>query len=306
MPSPLTYLLQSLSGPLLVDPRVGAAMAQILSRKLLQGEQFTGGELHAEMGVGDAREQAAARAPAQRQATEARIALIPVYGIIAQRAHSFGCSTEAIGAALDAAMADTRVDAVLFDVDSPGGTVPGVPELAAKIRAAAAVKPSLALSNSLAASAGYWLAAATGETWVTPSGDAGSIGVYTIHQDMRGYLEKEGVKITAVKAGTYKVEGAPWEELTPEAEAFLQDRVNEVYGWFVKDVAAFRQDTPAKVRAGYGEGRVLGAKQSLEANLVDQVGTFEEAVARLSQRVQGGRRGPRAELLRERMALDAA
>lgn len=304
MSSQLTHFLQSLSKPLAVEPGFGAIMARLLVGKMLRGDALTGEVLHAELGVPSRERQAASLSERQQRAASARIAVIPIVGVVAQRAHSMGASTDQIGAMVDAAVADSRVDAILFDVDSPGGTIYGVPETAAKIREAAAVKPSLAIANSLSASAGYWLAAAAGEVWTTPTGDVGSIGVYTIHQDIRGMLEAEGVKVTAIAAGKYKLEGAPWAELTPEAEAHLQAGVDEAYGWFVRDVAAFRGDSRANVRSGYGEGRVLGAAQALEAKLVDRIGTFEEAVARLSQQVQASRRGKRADTLRRRMALD--
>src|SRR5690606_31092181 len=112
-----------------------------------------------------------------------------------------------------------------------------------------------------AASASYWLAAAAGEVWVIPSGEGvGSIGVWTAHEDWTRYLEQEGITITEITAGTYKTESAPWKPLTPEAKAFLKARVDEIYAWFVADVATDRGSTPAEVRAGYGEGRVLTAK----------------------------------------------
>lgn len=306
MASHLPYLVQHLSGPLALDPRVGRALAHVLAGKLLGGARVSGADLHAALGVPVPEERAAVQVEARREAHEARIAVIPIVGVISQRAASLGASTEQIGAMLDAAMASDRVDAILFDVDSPGGGVAGVPELAARIREAAQVKPSLALSNSLAASAGYWLAAAAGEMWVTPSGDAGSIGVYTMHEDWSAALEKQGVTVSAISAGTYKTEGAPWEPLSDEARAHLQERVDEVYGWFTRDVAAFRGDSRANVRSGYGEGRVLGATQAKAANLVDRVGTFSEAVARLGQRARRSARRARADLLRRRLALDTA
>lgn len=287
---------QLLTEPLLLEPRTGAMLARILVRKMT-GERFLGTELHAELGIA---------MPGRRGASaQPRIAVIPIVGIIAQRVSSLGPSTEEIGAAFAAALASEVVDAILLDVDSPGGTVNGVPELAERIRAARGVKPTLAIANGLAASAAYWIASAADEVWVTPSGETGSIGVYTIHEDWTKNLEQDGITITTISAGRFKMEGAPWLALSEDAKQVLVERVDEVYGWFIKAVAAGRRDTQTNVRAGYGEGRVLGAEQSVQAHLADRVGTFEEAVARLATKVSS-RSGARAETLQRKLALDTA
>jgi signal peptide peptidase SppA len=293
--SQIPRLLRALSEPLLIDPRVGRQLVHLFARKL-GGEAFTGAEIHAELH--------AARGGVSTSEAAPRIGVITVRGIIAQHPQSMGASTEGIGAQLRALLASRSVDAILFDVDSPGGTVSGVPELAGEIASARGAKPMAALSNGLMASAAYWLGAATGHVFVAPSGETGSIGVYTAHEDWSAALEQDGVKITPVSAGKYKLEGAPWAAPTEEYLATLEERVQEVYGWFVKDVAAFRRDTQQNVRAGYGEGRVLGAAQSVKANLADAVGTFDDAVAWLAARADA-RKGPSAEANRRRLALDA-
>jgi len=296
MGSQIIQLVRALSGPVLLEEQTLIKLAQIFRRKL-NGEAFDGSALHAELGMAGP----AGRGGAEKQTT---IAVIPIYGLIAQHPQSLGASTVEIGRKLDAALASRSVDAILLDVDSPGGAVGGVPELGAKIAAARAVKPITALANGLMASAAYWLGSQADEVVVTPSGEVGSIGVYMLHEDWSQNLAQEGVKIRGISAGKYKLEGAPWEPLDPEAEAFMQQRVDEVYGWFVKAVASGRKDSQANVRGGYGEGRVLGGIQSVKANLADRVATYEETVGRLAARVQ--RRGPSAAALDRKLALDLA
>jgi ClpP class serine protease len=89
--------------------------------------------------------------------------VIPVYGTISRRANmmskfSGGTSIEQLTSSFRAAMSDPSVKAVVFNVDSPGGSVDGVPELAAEIFAAASQKKTIAVSDTMAASAAYWLA----------------------------------------------------------------------------------------------------------------------------------------------------
>jgi len=293
--SQIIQLVRALSQPVLLEHDTLVKLAQIFQRKI-GGEAFDGAALHAELGIAAPRTKAAP----DKQTT---IQVIPIQGMIAQHPQSLGTSTDEVGAALASAIANPRVDAILLDVDSPGGTVNGVPELAAKIAAARAVKPITALANGLMASAAYWLGSQADEVVVAPSGETGSIGVYQLHEDWTQKLANEGIKIRAVSAGRYKLEGAPWEPLDVEAEAFMQKRVDEVYQWFVRDVAKGRNaESQRAVRDGYGEGRVLGAEQSVRAKLADRVATFEETVGRLATRVQ--RRGPSADILRRRLELD--
>jgi signal peptide peptidase SppA len=295
MGSQIVQLVRALSQPVLLEHDTLVKLAQIFQRKL-GGEAFDGPTLHAELGAATPAQRGKASAPTT-------VAVIPIHGMIAQHPQSLGTSTDEVGAQLAAALNNPRVDAVLLDIDSPGGTIDGIPELGAKIAAARAVKPITAFANSFIASAAYWLASQADEVVVTPSGQVGSIGVYMLHEDWSQKLASEGIKIRAISAGKYKLEGVKWEPLDPEAEAFIQQRVDEVYGWFVKAVAAGRRDTQTNVRNGYGEGRMLGAAQAVKANLADRVGTFDEALAGLAKRVTP-RTGPRADVLRRRLELD--
>jgi hypothetical protein len=153
-------------------------------------------------------------------------------------------------------------------------------------------KPIIAVANTLAASAAYWVAAQADELVVTPSGDVGSIGVYMVHEDWSSANAAFGVTPTYVAAGRYKVEGNPDEPLSDEARAAMQQSVDDLYDLFVADVAAGRGDSPAAVRAGYGEGRVLPAARAVAAKLADSIGSAEDTIARFGR---GRQAGPRAD-----------
>jgi len=280
----------------LLEPRTLRLGGQLLHRKLL-GEAFVGAQIHTELGV--------ATSTQRRYASDSGIAVIPVVGVIEQRMQSLGTSTEEIGAMFDAAIASDRVDGIVLDVDSPGGGVTGVLELAEKIFAARGIKPIASISNGMMASAALWIGSAAREVWAIRSGDTGSLGVYMLHIDESNALKEEGVTVTEFSAGKYKTEGAPWVPLSEEAAEFFQGRVDEVYGWFVAAMSEFRGDTPANVRKGYGEGRMLGATQAKAANLVDKIGTFEAVVSRVAQ-LGAKPKGRRTAALREEMALDTA
>ena len=240
------------------------------------------------------------------------IAVLPLYGVITQRGNMIedvsgpgSVSTQKFAAALRQALADESVSQILIDIDSPGGSVYGVAELADEIVAARAQKPIIAIANSLAASAAYWIGCSASEFYVTPGGEVGSIGVWQAHFDYSQALAAEGVTPTLISAGTYKVESNPYAPLEPEAQAFMQSRVDDYFLAFSKAVAKGRGVPIAQVRNGMGQGRVLGADAALEQKMVDGIVTLDEAIRKmqLQARAQAKTKGSRIGLAAQRLAL---
>jgi capsid assembly protease len=216
-----------------------------------------------------------------------RVAVVNVFGTITHR-DSFwsqffggGTTVERLIATLREYGADPSVSTVLLHVDSPGGTVSGVPELAAEVRALSAQKTVVALANSLAASAAYWVASQADEIIASPEALIGSIGVFTMHEDYSQALEQMGVKTTYISAGKYKTEANPTEPLGDEAREHLQGLVDAAYSLFVSDVAKGRKTTRAKVLSDFGQGRVFPAGAAKEMGLIDRVATADETIKRL-------------------------
>lgn len=229
-----------------------------------------------------------ARRQQAAQASSGGIAVLPFYGIVTQRPVSDvsgpgTISTQAFGAALRQAVADESVSGIVVDIDSPGGSVFGVAELADQMRAARAAKPVYAVANSMAASAAYWVGSQASQTFITPGGQAGSIGVYAAHEDFSRALESAGIKVSLISAGKYKVEGNPYEALGSEARADMQSSVDEYYGMFTRDVAKGRGVPVDQVRDGMGEGRVLGASAAKAAAMVDGVATLEQVIGKMQR-----------------------
>lgn len=239
-------------------------------------------------GEDDTAEQQMQAANGKRNAAApGSVAVIPIRGIISQRMNMMseisgagGTSTEKLTAQFRQALEDGNCKAIVFDVDSPGGSVAGITELASEIYNSRSKKPSTAVVNSMACSAAYWLASAAKEVVCTPSGQAGSIGVYMIHQDVSEAYAKEGVKNTIIKAGKYKTEGNPYEPLSDEARAALLSNVEDYYDMFVKGVAQNRGTSQAAVRDGYGQGRSLLAADAVKQGLVDRVGTMDDVLGK--------------------------
>lgn len=234
-----------------------------------------------------------AKRPVNRRvlgANGSNVAVLPLFGIIFPRANlmtqmSGATSAEIFGGEFDALVKDPEIGAIVLDVDSPGGQAKGIDELSRKIYNARGEKPIVAVANHTMDSAAYWIGTAADEVVITPSGEVGSIGVFAAHWDESKALEMEGLKLTLIKEGKYKTEGNPYEPLSEEARSAFQMSVKEVYDAFVKGVARNREKAVDEVRNGFGEGRVVGARQAVQMGMADRIGTLEETIEQLQRRL---------------------
>ncbi len=218
----------------------------------------------------------------------AAIAVLPVRGVITQHGMGDmfdflvgGTRLDALGEVFDRLIADKAVGAIVLDIDSPGGVVYGVTEMAAKIRAARGVKPVVAVANSVAASAAYAIASAAETLVATPSGVVGSIGILQFHTDTTAAEEAEGIKTTVISAGEHKAERLV--TLNDDAKAAMQQEVDARYATFLSDVAKGRGVTATVVRQTYGKGRTVNASDALAVGMVDRVATLDEVLAGMSR-----------------------
>jgi len=213
---------------------------------------------------------------------QGRIHVMGLHGTISQRVGlmtgSGGVSTDEFGREFDQAVSDPDVGAILMDVDSPGGSVFGVHELSQKIFEARGRKPIVAIANSEAYSAGYYIASAADELWVTPTGMVGSIGVLSMHVDWSRWNEQQGLGVTYIHAGKYKVEGNADAPLDKESQAEMQRHVDRYYRMFVESVARNRSTTVERVESEFGQGRIVGAQDAVRRGMGDRVGTLPDAI----------------------------
>lgn len=212
---------------------------------------------------------------------DGNIAILPVFGPISQRNSIWseifgGTATESLSAAYLRAMNDDRVGGVVFDVDSPGGTIWGVETLSSDIHASRSQKPTIAIANSLAASAAYWIGSSAGQFAAAPGADVGAIGAYRVHQDRSKQMDELGVSTTFLAAPEFKVEGNPFEALSAAAVEHHMRQVEMTYDAFNTAVARNRDVSPAAARENFGKGRLFKAEQAVEMGLVDRVATLPQ------------------------------
>lgn len=277
---PYRHVLAALTEtPWAILPGVYAAMREVLARRI-EGVPLTADEVAERIAAGPGKRE-------PYRGAGGAVAVVPLYGPVFPRANlmtevSGGTSLERFGAAIEAAAADPQVGSILLDVNSPGGSVDLLPETAARIRAARARKPVVAVANTMAASAAYWLASQASEFSITPSGMVGSVGVIAEHVDESAALEAHGLRVSLITAGRFKAEATPTEPLGDEARATIQGLVDHFYGLFVGDVAKGRGVSRKTVLADFGEGRMLTAEAAVAAGMADRVETFDAALGRLA------------------------
>jgi signal peptide peptidase SppA len=273
MKNPYAHVLSfALEHPWAVTRSMGEQIAQIIARHVA-GEDTDAGAL-------------AAIVPRKNlaPASGGAVAVIPVYGVIAPRMNllsemSGGTTFDALTAQLHEALANPQVGTIVFDVDSPGGNVAGATEFAREVLKARTQKPIIAQAHHLMASAAYWAMSGATEIVATPSSMVGSVGVYTMHDDISEALAKLGVKRTVIGAGKFKTEGLDG-PLSDAALAHVNKVIKSAYDRFIADVALGRGVKPAAVENGYGEGRAITAEDALALGMVDSIGTLSDTIAR--------------------------
>lgn len=189
-----------------------------------------------------------------------------------------------IRAAIESALSDSKVRAILLDIDSPGGAVPGCQELADFVAEAAKVKPMAAYTSGIMASAAYWLGSATGRVFCTETAMLGSIGVIMTVVDRTKANEKWGVKVHVISSGAFKAAGHPDLGLTDQDREMFQARVAGTHAVFRRSVQEHMGLTaPAEA---WGEAQIFLGTPAVEAGLATAVVSgMEEAITKLVQEV---------------------
>lgn len=212
--------------------------------------------------------------------TENGVAVIGLSGVIGKRVGALEKSSgvtdvDDVTAALQIAAASDEVKGIVLDVDSPGGTVTGVPELAATVRQVSDQKRVVAFTDTMACSAAYWIASQAYSIVAAPSACLGSIGVYLPVLDQSRAFELRGLHQDLIKAGRYKGLGIPGTSLTEEQRELLQDRVDFIHSEFK---AAVRSGRGVDISDEYMQGQDLFGKQAAEVGLADVTGDLETAI----------------------------
>jgi len=185
------------------------------------------------------------------------VAVIEISGVLIHRGSWIGQSSgqtsyEGIAAQIEAAARDPNVRGLALEIDSFGGEVAGVFDLADRIRAIRSNKPVWAFVAEHAFSAGYALASQADRILLPRTGAVGSIGVVVMHADLSGQLDQGGVRVTLIHSGTHKVDGNPYEPLPEAVRDDIQREIDVLRFLFSETVAVGRAGRLSQ------DGRALG------------------------------------------------
>jgi len=236
---------------------------------------------------------AGAERPARKpyEVTPDGIAVIPIEGTLVHKSYGLDAlsglrSYVDLQQEIEDAATDPAINGILLDVDSPGGEVAGVFDLADTIYAARAAKPVFAVANSDAFSAAYLLASSAERVYAGRTSGLGSIGVIVTHRDVSASDEKLGYKYTIIHAGARKADFNPHAPLSEEARAVIETEVERTYDLLVGAVARNRGTAEADIR-GTEAGLYFGS-DAVAARLADRIGTRQEALADLRAAISAG------------------
>lgn len=196
-----------------------------------------------------------------------KVGIVPLRGVVGKSLAPIDKMTGAVDLDdfyndLDEMENDEEVEVIIVDISSPGGTVTGVEEAAARL--ARSSKPTVAFTDTEAASAAYWIGSAADRFVATPSATVGSIGVYMAIPDLSEAYRQAGVEMQVIKAGKLKGAGIEGTKLSDEQKADLQAQVNELHADFKASVRGKRK----MVKDEDMEGQVFSGKVAARKGLV--------------------------------------
>jgi protease-4 len=198
-----------------------------------------------------------------------RVAIVNVKGIIAE--------SKSIIDELKQYRKDSSIKAIVLRVDSPGGAVVPSQEIYEEIKRTIKSKPVVVSMGSVAASGGYYISCPASKIVANQGTLTGSIGVLIEIPNIKGLLDKIGVKAEVIKSGKYKDITSPFKTLQSDEKEVLQNLIDDVHKQFINAVAEGRKIPYDKVQK-IADGRVFTGLKAKELGLVDEIGDLDAAI----------------------------
>jgi len=212
------------------------------------------------------------------------IAVISIKGDIVSSSDSFSASmtSKDIAAKIKEADSDPFIKAIFLDIDSGGGSVVATKEIVYAVREAN--KPVVSYIGEVGASGAYYIAAASDFIVADEDSLTGSIGVISISANLKGLLEKLGIKMEVLKEGEFKDMGSPYKELTEDEEQLLNEILLQASTNFKQDILDFRKDKLTEQKFySVADGRIISGRKALEVGLIDLTGTRNQAIDKAAE-----------------------
>jgi protease-4 len=198
-----------------------------------------------------------------------KVAVVEIIGVITE-------SRDIIGL-IKRYREDTSIKAIVVRIDSPGGVVGPSQEIYREIRKTIGKKKVIASMGSIAASGGYYIAAAADGIVANPGTITGSIGVIMAYTNFKQLLDKIGLVPVVIKSGEFKDIGSPTREMTPSEKKVLQQFVDQTHRQFVQAISEGRNMDLLHAKS-LADGRIFTGEEAVLQGLVDRLGNLEDAV----------------------------
>jgi protease-4 len=208
---------------------------------------------------------------------ENRIAVVPIRGVITD--------SRGVVDQIKKYRKDRRVKAIILRIDSPGGGTAASQEIYREVQRTVPQKKVVASMGNVAASGGYYVALAANKIVANPATLTGSIGVIMELSNIKELLNKIGISREAVKSGPFKDIGSPVRAMKPEERQLLEAVIKNVHQQFIEVVIKGRRLSREQVEK-IADGRIFTGEQARDLGLVDELGSFEDAVE-LTKRMVG-------------------
>lgn len=223
----------------------------------------------------------------QVETPSGNVALIKVHGIIMSTGDSslFGqeiASADSIIKLIEKADRNPNIKAIIFEINSPGGSAVATEEIVNAIKKTN--KTTVSYIREVGASGGYWTATATEQIYASRMSITGSIGVLASYLEFSGLLEDYNITYQRMVGGRYKDVGSPFKKMTPIEERMFQEQIDQMHDFFIKEVAENRGMPEAEVRALATGMFYIGAKAK-QLGLIDEIGGREEAIAYIEEKL---------------------
>lgn len=177
------------------------------------------------------------------------------------------------------------IKAIVFRINSPGGSALASELIYQELQRAAKKKPVIASIGSMGASGGFYIACGCDEIFADNASLVGSIGVISIVPEFTRLMDKTGVHIDPVQKGKYSDFLSPYREMQPEEARILSDEMLKIYAIFKDRVAKSRKMDMARVEE-LAQGRIYSGRKGLKLGLVDQIGGLHEALKKAAKRAK--------------------
>ncbi len=219
--------------------------------------------------------------PSASTSVRDRIAVVYAVGdIVSGEGNDDMIGSERISRELRKVRRDDKVKGVVFRINSPGGSALASDIIWREVDLLRKEKPVIVSMGDVAASGGYYIAAAADSIFAQPNTITGSIGVFGVIPNMQGLMnDKLGITFDGVKTGKYADFLSNVDRpLTADERNILQMEINRIYDTFVQRVADGRHLSKEQVDS-IGQGRVWSGQQALANGLVDRLGSLDDAIA---------------------------